>query len=236
MAKAVLFDFRGTLADVSEARQAGNFQLYTFIRSRKAEVSLQAFSYFLDKARTHIKEKFAANTNVHNRDLLVTSSLLSMFRVSFNGAELEKLLEKCDNAFIEKTKLYPDADTFLNFIRTKNTKLGVIIDGTSKRERALLAKLGLDKIFDIVVISQEVGSSKSSLVPLASALTQLALPPSEVIVVGDRIDKDIRPANKLGCVSVLIRRGSEQKTEKPAREETPRYIISKLTELANIVD
>ncbi len=235
MAKAVLFDFRGTLVDVSEARQASNYEVYTFLRSRKAEVTPEAFSHFFEKTRAYIKEKFARNQKIHNWNLLIASSLLSLFKVSVTGIELEELARKCDAAFVEKSQLYPDAKTILDFFKTRNVKMGVVIDGTSERERALLARLGLADFFDVVAISQEVGSNKFSLFPLRVALTTLGLPPNEVIVVGDRIDKDISPANELGCVSVFLQRGM-QKPEALQRAEKPRYLISKLTELANFVD
>ena len=72
------------------------------------------------------------------------SQFLGDVGVKFEGKEFQHLMEKHDAVFIDKAKLYPDALPFLNLLKFKGIKMGVIIDGTVKRERAIIKKLGLE--------------------------------------------------------------------------------------------
>ncbi len=236
MVKAVLFDFRGTLVETTEAKRNALLFLYNFVRLKHSDVSLEEFIHLFERTQSETKEKFIANTAIHNWNLLVISSLFSKLGINAGGRELQKLVEGFDAAFVEKTKLFSEVVSMLKFLKSQDIKLGVVIDGTSKRERAVLAKLGVIDFFNVIIISEEVGRNKLSIVPLQSAIEQMQLPPSEIIVVGDRIDKDILPANKLGCISVLLQRGAGQKLENIQREAMPMHAISKINELANFLD
>ena len=235
MIKAVLFDFRGTLVNTEEAQRNAVQYLYYFVHGKRGELSFEAVTHFFEQTRLEIKEKFSTNAAIHNWNLLVITSLFSKLGVQVKGAELQQMMEQYDRAFVERCALFLDVEPMLNFLKTQNLKLGVVIDGTAKRERLIISKLNLQKYLDVIVISEEVGRNKLSGVPLQKAVEQMHLPPSEIIVVGDRIDKDILPANALGCVSVLIQRGQGQNLENLQREAKPRHVIGKLTELANFV-
>ena len=57
----------------------------------------------------------------------------------------------------------------------------------------------------------------------------LGFDPSEVVVVGDSIDKDIIPAHQAGCHTVWFK--GEGWTSDPVDDSAPDRIISNLTEL-----
>lgn len=233
MVKAVLFDLRGTLADVAKAQLATRDFLYSqFGRS----LSREAFDNAFHASKAEIVEKLGRNSTIINWDLLIITNLMNRIGQKIDGSRLEKLMQEYNSIFVSNVSLFLDVEPCLRFLKDKNLKLGVVIEGTSARETAVLAKLGLDKFFNVVVISEEVGHNKLSPLPLQRAIEKTALPPNEIIVVGDRIDKDISHANKLGCVSVLLQRGQSQNLQNVQREAMPVHVIKKLTELANFVD
>ncbi len=237
MVKAVLFDFRDTLVDVSKAREVQLQFLYDYAKRRGAQLSLDEFKQRSKQSQVAIIDKFGRNTSIHNWSLLINKHLFDSLGVKVEGRDFEKLMADLDNVFIENVSLFSDSITILNFFKSSGIKMGVIIDGTAKRERAIIAKLDLAKYLAVVVISEEVGKNKFSLLPLQTALDKLGLPHNEVVVVGDRIDKDILPANKLGCYSVRLIRGSGRYAEQVSdnAEERPRQTISSLAELAELV-
>ncbi len=233
MIKAVLFDLRGTLVDVAKAQLATRDFLYLqFGRS----LSREGFDDAFHASKTEIIEKLGRNSSIINWDLLIITNLMNRLNAKIDGGKLEKMMAEYNSIFVSNVSLFLDVEPCLRFLKDKNLKLGVVIEGTSSREKAVLAKLGLDKFFNVVVISEEVGHNKLSLLPLQKAVEKVGLPPGEIIVVGDRIDKDVAHANKLGCTSVLIQRGQKQSLENLQREAMPNYVISKLTELANFIE
>ncbi len=237
MIKAIVFDFRDTLIDIAEARKADAAFLFEFSKRKIPALTVQQFQQNFQASLAEVKEKFANNSAIHNWNLLIISNFLNKVRVQVAGRELQELMEKYDEIFVEKVKLYPDAVTILKFLKDQNIKTAVVIDGTAKRERAILSKLGLEKQFNAIIISEEVGRNKLTLIPLQKAIEKLGVEAGEIIVVGDRIDKDIAPANKLGCISVKLERtqGRYSETKHETREEKPTHVISSLVELANFL-
>ena len=58
--------------------------------------------------------------------------------------------------------------------------------------------------------------------------------PEEAIMVGDRIDNDIIPANKIGMKTVWIKQGFGSYAEPKTVEEQPDYIVNSLVEIAEL--
>ena len=59
--------------------------------------------------------------------------------------------------------------------------------------------------------------------------------PSEVIYVGNSIEKDIVGANRMGLVSVLYDPKKKIKIDKLTGEEKPNFVIKRISEVIKIV-
>lgn len=233
MVKAVLFDLRGTLVDVAKAQLATRDYLYSQFGH---SLSRDAFDEAFHASKAEIVEKLGRNSTIINWDLLIVNNLANRIGQKIDGKALEKLMVGYNSVFVANASLFLDVEPCLRFLKDKNLKLGVVIEGTLARERQVLADLGLDKFFNVIVISEEVGRNKLSSLPLQRAIEKTNLPASEIIVVGDRIDKDVSHANTLGCISVLLQRGQGHNLQNVPREAKPIHVISKLTEIANFID
>jgi FMN phosphatase YigB (HAD superfamily) len=100
---------------------------------------------------------------------------------------------------------FPDAEECLSRL-SERFKLGIIANqrgGSAHR----LQLHGLMKYIDIVYSSEEMGRSKPAPDLFLSALEAVGCAPEEACMVGDRIDNDIRPAKKLGMMTVRLRQG-----------------------------
>ena len=92
--------------------------------------------------------------------------------------------------------VYPEAKNCLNEL-SKRYKIGVIANqNPGSKER--LEKIGLLKYIDLVIASAEEGVAKPDLRIFQIALERTNCKPEESVMVGDRIDNDIIPANKIG--------------------------------------
>ena len=93
----------------------------------------------------------------------------------------------------------------------------------------VLREFSLDGIFQHIVESAVVGIRKPDPRIFTLGVEALGLDPSEVVVVGDSIDKDIIPARQSGCHTVWFK--GEGWTDAPVDESQAERIINSLSEL-----
>ena len=93
----------------------------------------------------------------------------------------------------------------------------------------VLREFSLDGIFQQIVESAVVGIRKPDSRIFTLGVEALDLDPSDVVVVGDSIDKDIIPARQAGCHTVWFK--GEGWTSDPVDESAADRIITNLTEL-----
>jgi HAD superfamily hydrolase (TIGR01549 family) len=85
-------------------------------------------------------------------------------------------------------------------------RIGVIANqpaGTEER----LTKWGLTPFISICLSSTEVGLEKPDPAVFQLALSQSGCKPSQAVMIGDRLDNDIRPARLLGWKTIRIAQG-----------------------------
>ena len=128
--------------------------------------------------------------------------------------------------------LYPETEGCLRTL-SGNYKIGIIANQDPGSEERL-NKLGLLKYLDLVIASAEEGVAKPDLRIFQIALDRANCKPEEAVMVGDRIDNDVFPANRIGMTTVWIRQGYGGCAEPKAKEELPDYTVHNLTEVAEL--
>ncbi|MEM2918624.1 MAG: TIGR02253 family HAD-type hydrolase [Candidatus Altiarchaeota archaeon] len=131
---------------------------------------------------------------------------------------------------------FPETVPTLLKLRELGYKLGVITDGKAIKQWEKLIRLGLQHFFDLVLISEEIGIEKSDEKIFKFALEKIKCEPSEAIMVGDRLDKDILGANKIGMLTIKILRGRYSEQQPKIKDEKPLYEISNLREIFSILE
>ena len=129
---------------------------------------------------------------------------------------------------------FPDAEPTLNELKHRGYKLGVIANqplGTAQR----LEHWGLLGYFDMIAASAELGAAKPDPAIFRWALLQADCPANLALMVGDRLDNDVAPANRLGIHSVRLLRGLGAYHTPQSAHEFPEYTIQMLAELFDIL-
>lgn len=108
----------------------------------------------------------------------------------------------------------------------KRYQIGVITNGPRDGQINKLKHSGLYDLFDVVVISGEVGYSKPDPRIFEIALKRLGLEKEEVIFVGDQFDKDILGAYNAGITPIWI-------TDAGTASDFPIKRITHIRELLN---
>eukprot|EP00882_Tetradesmus_deserticola_P006793 GHRQ01007152.1.p1 GENE.GHRQ01007152.1~~GHRQ01007152.1.p1 ORF type:complete len:293 (+),score=101.96 GHRQ01007152.1:173-1051(+) len=98
--------------------------------------------------------------------------------------------------------LAPGAVQALRKLRASGIQLAVV-SNFDTRLRPILAALGVDDLFDAVVVSAEVQAEKPNPVIFETALQQLGLRPGEVVHVGDDRRNDVWGARDAGVAAWL---------------------------------
>ncbi|HEX9975423.1 MAG TPA: HAD family hydrolase [bacterium] len=104
-------------------------------------------------------------------------------------------------------------------------KLGIIAN--QPREVVdILENLGLLNYFQIQGISQVVGMSKPDPRFFHWALEQAECQPHEAIMIGDRVDNDVKPARSIGMKSIWLPLPLDKKGYQPKTDFEQRYFES----------
>ncbi|MFX1258459.1 MAG: HAD family hydrolase, partial [Promethearchaeota archaeon] len=103
-----------------------------------------------------------------------------------------------------------------------------------------ILRLGIDKLIDLTVISDEIGIRKPNPKLFDYCLKKFKVKGPETIYIGDRIDKDIIPALLNNIHSIYIHRGGKYDTKKTGDQIPeaikPDYEISNLNEIFDIIE
>jgi HAD superfamily hydrolase (TIGR01549 family) len=130
--------------------------------------------------------------------------------------------------------VFDDAEETLTVL-SKQFDLGIIANQTKDIVR-LLDDSNISRFFKVKVISSEVGMAKPDprIFHLAIHLAE-ARSPKDCIMVGDRLDTDILPANLLGMKTIRTTNSLFKLQEPMSGFERPRYTVSSLNEIPYVL-
>ncbi|MFX0040788.1 MAG: TIGR02253 family HAD-type hydrolase [Promethearchaeota archaeon] len=141
---------------------------------------------------------------------------------------------------VNSIKLYDDVEESLKKLKELSIKTAIITDGIPIKQYEKILRLNIDKLIDLVVISDEIGIKKPNPELFNYCLKKFGVKGRETIYVGDRIDKDIIPANLNKIYSVYLHRGGKYDTYSSKSnlqgDIKPNYEIPNLNELFDIIE
>ena len=179
-------------------------------------------------------ERTIAGTNVtyddfYNKMVEISKYNQSGYNKALEAYGLKTVPWNSDDEFV-----YPETENCLSEL-SKHYKIGIIANQNLGSEERL-EKFGLLKYIDLVIASAEEGVAKPDLRIFQIALDRANCKPEEAVMVGDRIDNDIIPANKIGMTTVWIKHGFGGYAELKEIEEHPDYTINNLNDLLNLLE
>lgn len=127
--------------------------------------------------------------------------------------------------------LYPHVVQMLEQL-SKQYNLGVIANQAVGAE-SRLKKHKIHRFFSVFALSGEVGFSKPDQRIFEYALQQANCQPKDAVMVGDRLDNDIYPANMIGMTTVRVLQGVA-KHQNPLNEMYhPSFVYSSIGDMEN---
>lgn len=130
---------------------------------------------------------------------------------------------------------YKGVSELLLRFKEKGCFIGLITDGYSLTQRNKLKALGIEELFDLIVISEEFGSEKPN-ENNYKVFHQLAT--KDYYYIGDNTAKDFLAPNRLGWISVCLLNNGENIHPQDFTKETvylPQKTITDLNELFTFI-
>ena len=234
-ARAVLFDFGGTLYDY-ETLAAGDreslLQLASLAGARCADdVVHRAYRTALRRVfRAYLEREFFLHKDMF-REAVV--EMLRELGVEADPEHIERYRQSQWHFHRRDFRLRDGVPETLTELRRRGLRLGVVSNIDRDQLEHLGGLAGLDRYFDWLLSSEHAGSCKPHHRIFEQALERAGCQPAEALFVGDSLSQDIAGANRAGLRSVLLWHRSDR--EPPADGERPRHVIRKIPDVLELV-
>ena len=126
-----------------------------------------------------------------------------------NVTKLQKIRDDAEAS----VKLYPHVLPMLLQLRQRKIRTGLVSNSSTFAIEQLKKHTELMKYVDFSVFSYELGVLKPNVRPFKLVLEKANCRPEEAIMVGDRHEFDLAPAEKIGMGTVLFRDYSQLKED-----------------------
>ncbi|MBS3815573.1 MAG: HAD family hydrolase [Hadesarchaea archaeon] len=141
----------------------------------------------------------------------------------------EKLSREYQKTLLYQLYVFPDAKELLEEL--DGTK-GLVTNGPRLVQREKLNYFDLEKYFDAIAISGEVGAAKPKPHIFHHILNELSAEPSESFYVGNSESLDVEGAKNAGVTPILVNRNPDP--DDPP-ESDPDYVVEDLREVLEII-
>ena len=134
----------------------------------------------------------------------------------------------------EDEKPYEEAEAVLNALCERGYNIGVIANqalGTEQR----LKSWGFMKYIKLVIASAEEDVAKPDSEIFLRALKRADCLPENAVMIGDRIDNDIEPANRLGMRTIWVKQGFSIYQQPENDIQTADHIVNSLRDILKIL-
>lgn len=188
--------------------------------------------------------EIAGHCDINRREFLYNDMLQSYYRKEnvfeklvsiYHTESIIELLNIYRNHY-PKLELKTGAREILEYLSKKNYKIGLITDGRSITQRNKLKAGEIERYFDLVVVSEELGSEKPN--PLNYTVFH-QFNSSSYYYIGDNPRKDFLAPNKLGWNTVCLLDENNTNIHKQdftvSEEYLPKMKIKSLLELRDII-
>lgn len=204
---AVLFDAGGTLWDMSPSREQ---RFSRALEGHGFRVEAERLALAIRKAERLFDDEFALQDGV-NENLFwerYDGFVLKELGVEVNPRTISSDLTADFRRIVNELstwKAYPDAVPVLDDLKEREFTLGLVSNATDLARR-VLKNLDMDRFFDFVVLSAEVGLRKPQREIFDLALSKARAAPRRALFVGDKLAVDIKGALGAGMNAVLVDR------------------------------
>lgn len=189
MYKAIIFDFDDTLTDRGELyRRYSHYIIDKYFHLPEGADKEEIVRLMCEWDKRGYSDRIEVNNRIIQRwNLPVTAEQLQN-ELFYEGAKF--------------TVLEENAIETLEYLKSKY-KLGMITNGSPVFQGNKIKASGLEKYFDDIIISGNVGVHKPAIEIFLLSCAHLGVLPQEAAYVGDQMQNDVLGAENAGMTAVL---------------------------------
>jgi FMN hydrolase / 5-amino-6-(5-phospho-D-ribitylamino)uracil phosphatase len=227
--KAVIFDLDDTLCDYATAREA---------RLRRA-FTLSPLGGTQPHGAVDLDRMIAASIQMHPHGADHFAELFARFGIADTRTAAAAADWYRKNRF-HGLRLFPETEAVFSAVRSAVSDagpkavrpIGIVTNGPTEVQHAKLELLGIDRLVDFVLVSEEFGVAKPDPQIFREALRLAGVSPEEAIFVGDSAEFDMAGAQAAGMPTVWVNRHQHPWT---LPDPPPTRQIRTLTELPQLL-
>ena len=194
--KAVFFDFDDTLQS-----RKGAYRLYceAFLKKYFPGISDAEFAQKLDEMEDHVDGGYK------DREVYFPE-MIALWNWT-DHPPLQELYDSFNYDFGKHVVMLPGAVETLKALKNRGVLLGAVTNGVSSLQNIKLDTAGIRDLFDVVVVSGDIGIYKPDRRIFDEAARRLGVPNGEVLFVGDHPVNDIDGALGAGMQAIRMNYG-----------------------------
>ncbi len=232
--KAILFDMFDTLMLIEKNHAFYNPSLrraHRFLVKNKVHMEFKVFKDAYIKARNALYKEAYANLQEPHFNCRISSALNSLGYVDVESEIIEGATNEFCEGFMEYVCIDKHVKSTLEKLH-KKYKLGIVSNfAIPQCINKLLEKHGLERFFEVVVVSGAINKRKPSPEIFQKALKRIGVSAENTVFVGDTVDADIIGAKAVGMKSIFI----ERRAQKEVEQDCPNQTISGLGQLLEAI-
>src|SRR5215210_4342316 len=208
--KAVLFDLDDTLCDYAAARESRLRRAFTLSRAG----SIQS------RGAIDLDRMIAESIQMHPHGADHFEELFARFGIS-DARQARAAAHWYRKNRFHGLHLFPGVETIFSMVRESVSRddpkaarpIGIVTNGPTEVQRAKLELLGIERLVDFVLVSEEFGVAKPDPAIFREALRLAEVASEEAIFVGDSAEFDMAGARAAGIPTVWVNRDQRSWTE-----------------------
>ena len=223
----IFFDLGQTLVDEWRFIEYLDNKLLEVLNGFGARIDLRNYRAVRDNV---IRNRMIGNGS--NRELIIEICRLVTQR-GYERIIADRLEYDIKYGRRELFRFYYDAEQTLSILSQKY-KLGIIAN-QSRDVLQLLDKLNFREFFNVVIVSSEVNMNKPDPRIFQLAMDRAANNSKCYVMIGDRLDTDISPANKLGMKTIRYTNSLFRLQEPIDESEMATHVVNRLSKIPGIL-
>jgi putative hydrolase of the HAD superfamily len=200
--KWIGFDLDDTLHFYRKASGAASEEVYKYLEDEFGTDAGQLRSAYREILKDAQSGCFAEGKTSRDYRAERFSRLLARFSI-IPQLQLDVVLDLYDVTLSKNLKLKEGALQILQAAKSAGLQIMVVTEGPHDAQETTLQRLELTPYVDLLVTSSREQTSKTEGL-LGIALQKAACAPGEILYVGDSLESDILPAQKLGVRCLYV--------------------------------
>ncbi|MCX8103171.1 MAG: HAD family hydrolase [Candidatus Bipolaricaulota bacterium] len=205
--RTIFFDLDETLLDTSGCRPPAVEASFRVAAHKYSQLDVEAWRQASEAVKAEMHDLWLNSPN-SGAELLREGSYRILKKLGIDDKELATHVSQAYyQTWVSHLKLFPEARAVLEALRGR-FRLGMISNGPSDVQRYKIKLFDLEREFDPIVISGEIGVAKPDPAIFRRAVELARVLPSEALYVGDSPIYDITGAKSIGMKMIWVNRNS----------------------------